>query len=180
MPNEHDERRKYLLGEVAKSEYLRDRLIVSLSSGGLGISFVSLEGWWAAAPPTFLCLLVSSWILWTVSVIAVVLSYYSSPSFLHAEIKEMDGGGSSGSGPGCASRITKRLNIISGISFIIGIVLFILFSSINIWDRAMSDGTNGGRDDRGLEYVPPAPKQDQPPAQQPPPQAPPPPPKGSE
>ena len=175
-----DEYRNNLIQAEQKSQDDYDKSIISLSGGALGISLVFYKEVIGKEVPLLPELLVWSWGVWAASIAAVVASYFLSRLALRKAIEQTDKNDFSGGVGGWAANCTSYANALSGILFVIGISLFIAFSSQNIEGKIMTE-KKGSDSIEKKGYVPPPPP---PPAKEPkpltegviPPPPPPPPP----
>ena len=153
---ENNYRDQLILAEQkAQGDY--DKSIVSLSGGALGISLVFIKDIIGAAQPLFLWCVVVAWSLWAFSIMSVVISYFTSGIALRKATAQHDKKEENQGRPGgCAAIVTQIFNILSGSSFVIGIVFFIIFSANNIEGRHMSKGDNG-KSTLKEGYMPPSP-----------------------
>lgn len=107
-----------------------DKTVLSLSGGALGISFAFVKDIVGSAPITNPSLLFLAWISWGLSVLWVLISYFTSNLALRKAIKQVDSDSIRSSKPGgIADTLTAICNALSGILFIIGVV----FISIFVW-----------------------------------------------
>tara|TARA_R110001583_G_scaffold89547_1_gene230886 strand:- start:1289 stop:1678 length:390 start_codon:yes stop_codon:yes gene_type:complete len=128
----NDEYRNNLIQAEQKSQDSYDKSIISLSGGALGISLVFYKeviGDQIAVNPE---LLICSWGVWAASIAAVVISYFFSRIALRKTIEQTDDSNFSGSVGGWAATLTSYANAVSGILFVVGISIFISFTSQNI------------------------------------------------
>ena len=178
-----DEYRNNLIQAEQKSQDDYDKSIISLSGGALGISLVFYKE--VIGGKTLNCpdLLVWSWGIWAASIAIVVVSYFLSRLALRKAIEQTDKNDFSGGVGGWAAKLTSYANALSGILFVVGISLFISFSSQNIESKAMSDQKGNDKVRRGYVPPPPPPSKDPEPLTEgviPPPPPPPPPAEDSE
>lgn len=127
-----DEYRNNLIQAEQKSQDDYDKSIISLSGGALGISLIFYKEVIGNESPVCSDLLIYSWSAWAASIGVVVISYFFSRLALHKAIEQTDQGDFSGGVGGWAATVTHYANALSGILFVIGISLFIGFSSQNI------------------------------------------------
>lgn len=150
-----NEYRNNLIQAEQNSQDAYDKSIVSLSGGALGISLVFYKEIIGENTPINHALLVWSWGVWAASIAAVVVSYYLSRLALRKAIDQTDKDDFSAGVGGWAAKWTSYTNALSGILFVIGIGLFITFSSFNIEGKTMTD--NNGNDNVKKGYTPPPP-----------------------
>ena len=132
-PKQLDDYRSMLLGLEQQMQSAYDKAIMTLSGGALGITFAFLKD---VADETALknmgCLL-TAWILWGLSVTAVLASFFTSTLALRKAIHQTDGkliytevvGG-------WFNRITSILNPLAGLLFFGGVIAIVLFVGRNI------------------------------------------------
>lgn len=155
-----DDYRNKLIQAEQKSQDDYDKSIVSLSGGALGISLIFYKEVIGGASPNSPDLLVWSWGLWAASIAAVVLSYFLSRFALRKAIHQADENNFSGGVGGWAANCTNYVNALSGVLFVIGIILFIIFSSKNIEGYTMSDPRDSEIFEKGYIPPPPPPKKE--------------------
>jgi hypothetical protein len=126
--------RQHLVLAEQKSQENYDKLVISLSCGGLGISFAFLDKFLKGKPPTpTLWLLAGAWACWAVSVSLVLVSYYLSRVALHKAIEQTDYGEIRSVRPGGrASACLVVCNIGSGFLFLVGVILMTWFIGVNL------------------------------------------------
>ncbi len=121
---------------LAKSQAQYDKTLVALSSSALGVSLVFVRNFLSSKHLVLLCLMELSWVLFALSLILILTSHYTSTIALKGAIKDLYI-------PDAKVRksytVTKRLNLWSGIAFLIGIVFLVIFSIKNISEIVMSD-----------------------------------------
>ena len=124
--------RNNLIQAEQKSQDDYDKSIISLSGGALGISLVFYKE--VIGDKEILCsdYLIWSWSAWAASIAAVVISYFLSRLALRIAIEQTDKNDFSHGVGGFPAKLTSYANAISGILFVLGISLFITFSSHNI------------------------------------------------
>jgi hypothetical protein len=126
------EYRSTLVAAEQKSQDDYDKTIVSLSGGALGISIVFLSDIVGESVPIVLWSIVAAWAFWALSLTSVVVSYFFSRMALSKAIEQIDKGTIEDNIGGWASPATKISNSVSGISFILGVVMLIYFVTKNI------------------------------------------------
>ena len=111
-----------------KAQESYDKAILSLSGGGLGVSLVYLKdviGTRALVLPGVLWV---AWITWTFSIVCILLSFFFSKHSLVKAIEQVDGGRIHSEVPGGNfAKTTERLNVLSGILFLLGVFFMLLF-----------------------------------------------------
>jgi len=107
-----------------------DKTVLSLSGGALGISFAFVKDIVDFTSATNSILLFLAWMSWGLSVLLVLVSYFTSHLALRKAIKQVDSGSIRTSKPGgTADTLTEICNALGGLLFIIGVV----FISIFVW-----------------------------------------------
>ena len=135
------EYRKVLVAADAKAQDDIDKLIVSLSGGGLGVSLVFLKDVIGLAYVQWPWALLGSWITWGASTACVLLSYYTSHATIGHDIKLIDSGKAYGSDWGGAyGRWTRLLNAAGGILFVAGVICILMFTGKNFYEKGVVYG----------------------------------------
>lgn len=113
-----------------------DKTVLSLSGGALGISFLFIKDVIGPHPIIHPGWLLSAWICWALSTLAVLSSFYTSNRALRKAIEQCDKGTIHCEPPGgFFSRITRNLNK-AGIFFLVfGIALMSAFVYTNLLQR---------------------------------------------
>ena len=86
------EYRVYLLDSEQKAQEEFDKTVLTLSGGALGISFAFIKDIVGPHPVVNVGYLFVAWILWGLSVTAVLASYFTSHLALRHAIKQVDRG----------------------------------------------------------------------------------------
>jgi len=127
------EYRDLLISTLQESQRAYDKAVLTLSGGALGVSIAFLRD--IVGPHSIVCsgLLFAAWLLWGVSVCFVLVSFLSSAFAQRHAITKVDSGQihSSHLG-GWFDTVTLVLNIGSGFFFVVGVILFGLFSYRNM------------------------------------------------
>lgn len=131
----HDTRKTYVANQYDQSN-LRDKYILTLSAAALGISVTYIDKIVSLAEAKCIALLVFSWIFFGCSLASVVYSYCLSVLCYGHYIKQMDEKFANGEdfqdiGSPC-DRYVECLNQFSMWCFIIGLIFFIVFATINV------------------------------------------------
>jgi len=125
--------RNHLIAAEQKAQEDFDKTVLSLSGGALGISFAFIKDIVGSGPFVGAPFLLLSWVSWGVSMVAVLLSYFSSHLALRWAIKQVDNKNIYNERPGgCYDRITAVLNGLGVLLFIVGVILIICFISQNL------------------------------------------------
>ena len=131
--NDLKEYRHLLITTFQKSEDKYDTAVLTLSGGALGISIVFLRdiiGSEIICHPIFITL---SWIFWGISIAVILASYLTSSYSMKKAIEQVDLGKINEEyAGGNWAKTTQVLNIIGGIFFFLGIILFSIFAFINM------------------------------------------------
>lgn len=136
MSNKEDfeEYRKILVNQLDKAQEDYDKAVLSLSGGGLGVSFAFIKdilpsGLNTAKSPSLLFL---AWICWVISVAFVLASHFFSQLTFRKAIYQIDDGTIGNEHPGGAYDLaTAIMNFLDGALFLAGTVLIICFAYAN-------------------------------------------------
>lgn len=111
-----------------------DKMIVSLSGGALGVSFIFLKDIVGGRPIAAHWLLMAAWGLWAASIASVLLSYYVGSALYRKSIDQVDDGTIHlvNEPGGWLNKAALVLNILSGSLFVLGVVAMMLFVSRNL------------------------------------------------
>jgi len=105
-----------------------DKTVLSLSGGALGVSFAFIKDIVGPDKITKPLLLFLAWICWGMSVIVILISYYTSHLALRKAIKQVDTNEIRKVQPGGkADRVTAICNGLGAALFFIGVVLISIF-----------------------------------------------------
>lgn len=138
------EYRQFLVAALERSQTEYDKAVISLSSGALGISFAFIKDFIKDQPQSTEYLY-AAWIMWALSICIVLISYYSSSLSSDTLIRKIDetiskveiySNDTTPDKPkrwtSIKIRITKILNLLSGVFFILGIASLIFFINKNL------------------------------------------------
>jgi hypothetical protein len=115
-----------VLEQKAQDDF--DKTVLSLSGGALGISFAFVKDIIGSATVTNPLFLILSWLSWGLSVMFILISYYTSHLALRKAIKQVDTNDILHSQPGgFADYLTAICNPLGGILFIVGVILISIF-----------------------------------------------------
>ena len=129
------EYRTLLTNIEQKSQEDYDKAILTLSGGALGVTFAFVKNIVGDSPVQFPWLLYSAWIAWTVSLLATLFSFYFSRKALRKAIGQLDENKIHSESPGgYLDKTTSFLNSSSGLLFIAGVILAIIFVTFNFGD----------------------------------------------
>ncbi len=130
--NELQEYRKLLTNLEQKSQEDYDKAILTLSGGALGVTFAFIKNIVKASSIQCPALIYSAWVVWTVSLLATLISFYFSRKALRKAIEQLDNGAIySGTPGGYFDKVTSVLNSLSGLLFIAGVIMAIIFVAYN-------------------------------------------------
>lgn len=133
--DEHPEYRALLTNIEQKSQEDYDKAILTLSGGALGITFAFVKNIVGNSPVQHSWLLYSAWVIWTVSLLTTLLSFYISRKALRKAIDQLDKKKIYTESPGgYYDKTTSVLNSSSGLLFIAGVILAIIFVTFNFGD----------------------------------------------
>ncbi|RME59841.1 hypothetical protein D6779_03325 [Candidatus Parcubacteria bacterium] len=133
MENPLDKYRETLLATEQKAQEDFDKTILTLSGSALGVTFAFIKDIVGDKPIINSDLIFFAWLSWGISISAVLLSYYFSHLALRKAIKQVDNGEIYKSHPGgLFDLITGILNALSGILFLVGVILAALFAQLNL------------------------------------------------
>jgi hypothetical protein len=120
-----------LARQKAQEDY--DKTVVTLSGGGLGVTFAFLEKVIGNGPATTPELLFAAWLCWAVSISGVLASYFLSRVSLQKAIEQVDSEDYPPRRPGGWTRFaTEAFNILSGALFVVGVIVAAIFALHNL------------------------------------------------
>src|SRR3972149_7557542 len=118
-----DEYRNYLIASKQSSQNTLDKHLISLSSGSLGLSIIFINNIVKDNPIYCKELLTISWILFSMTILLVLISFFSSIYSFSKAISQTDSQKIHDEEPGGAWNIfTKILNVINIVFFILGLI----------------------------------------------------------
>jgi len=115
-----------------KSQEQYDRTVIYLSGGALGISFTFVEKFIGESGAHWKVCLLSAWAVWGLSVTAALASFYFSALALRETAEAVSAGLK---WPAAKSRFdswTGFLNALSGVLFLGGVIMIIIFVALNL------------------------------------------------
>lgn len=116
-----------------KSQADYDKTVLALSGGALGISFAFVKDFIGESPIHCPWLLFYAWIVWGVSISAMLFSFFFSNLALTKAIKQIDENKIRIEHPGgFYDKATACLNIAGGVLFLAGVILSVLFVAHNL------------------------------------------------
>lgn len=126
------EYRKLLQDLEVKSLESYDKSVMTLSGGGLAISFAFLND--IIGDGAIICnsLLLISWTAWSLSILSVIFSFLCSHYALNKAIVSIDKNENTKRLGGGFDLLTRILNFSSGILFFIGTICMVIFATKNI------------------------------------------------
>ena len=127
-----EEYRNNLIASKQSSQNTLDKYLISLSSGALGLSIIFVNN--IIKDNSIYCksLLTISWILFSITILLVLISFFSSIHSFSKAISQTDSNSIHNEEPGGTWNIfTKILNVINIIFFILGLIFLLTFVSIN-------------------------------------------------
>ena len=101
-----------------------DRAILTLSSATLALTATFLKDI-APNPPKEPLLLVASWTGLIVAIVLIIGSFLISQWVIRAEARN--------EGAPWMTKLTVAVNVVAGVGFVVGIVLFAIFALLNVW-----------------------------------------------
>jgi hypothetical protein len=120
------EYRRVVVAAMQKSQDDYDKAVLSLSGGALGLTFALFQK--AHQTRQCLVLLETAWILWTLSLVAILISFFTGREANRVAIKQVDTGTVYQSIVGGAwARSTTVLNWCGGIFFLAGLVIAVVY-----------------------------------------------------
>lgn len=129
-------------GQKVQEDY--DKAVLTLSGGALGVSFAFIKDVIGPGAITHPRLLLGAWIVWGMSVVITLASYWFSGRALRKAINQIDAGNIHGKVPGGAyAGITESLNAVGGLLFVTGVILMVFFVSANV-DQVHRSGSPRG------------------------------------
>lgn len=137
-----NEFRNQLAGDAQTSQDNYDKTVITLSGGALVLSVAFIKE--ATKTPLLNTVwLTTAWISWSCSLSFMLLSFFTSHHAINFAIKQLDKGKTDyGDLTSCASAVTKALNVLGGISFILGVVAFLYFAHTNMEVTKMTEKAN--------------------------------------
>ncbi len=127
-----DEYRNYLITSNQTSQNTHDKYLISLSSGSLGLSIIFVNNIIKNNPIHCKILLNISWILFSITILFVLISFFSSILSFSKAISQTDSEQIYKEEPGGTWNIfTKILNVVNIICFTLGLIFLLVFVSLN-------------------------------------------------
>ena len=129
--------RKLLIDAQQQSYQQFDKTILTLSSGGLGVSITFLRDILPFEQITNYCFLIGSWILFTISILSTLISFLTSQYAYNKQLELIDAYFLNKDSDALTKKnrfaqITEGLNVSAAVFFILAVIGTIMFVSINI------------------------------------------------
>lgn len=133
MSDAMKEYRQHLVEAQQKSLESFDKTILSLSGGALAISLVFVHDIIGDGEMSGACLLFIAWVCWIVSMVSTLSSFLFSHHALRKAIDQVDAGAiHTDKRGGRFNLATHVANVLSLIAFVIGVILIVIFVSLNL------------------------------------------------
>ena len=134
------EYRQWLISAEQKAQDDFDKAVLSLSGGALGISFIFVKdiiGPGVIHHPVWILL---AWLSWAFSSLAILSSFFASHLALRRAIKQCDDGSIYRQTPsGIFSSVTRNLNALGSMLFVVGVCFMAAFIYSNLSVRDASN-----------------------------------------
>jgi hypothetical protein len=127
---EHVKYGETLLQSMQESQDQYDKSIISLSSGALGISFAFIDKLIDMGHAHGKPLLLTAWIFWAAAICSTLVSFYVSQRAMELAYKKWQAKEYGFTNPW--DWLTRVLNIISGLTFLLGVIALISFVYMNL------------------------------------------------
>jgi hypothetical protein len=135
---EYIRERQLLFNAKLQGSQSLDKAILTLSAGALGLSLTFMRQVAPHPQPTTLKLIILAWSCFGLSIVTTLISFLTSQKACNKQIEILEATflqhGDREKLTNKYSRVTMILNWFSIILFIAGVILFALFSAINISD----------------------------------------------
>jgi hypothetical protein len=133
MDKDLREYRQHLILAEQKAQDDYDKAVLALAGGGLGVSIAFVEKVVGTGTLEQSGLLAGSWLCWALSIACVLCSYFLSRHALRCAIAQVDGVQPQIRRLGGRMAIaTEVANFLSGLLFVIGVVLLSIFAVTNL------------------------------------------------
>jgi hypothetical protein len=110
-----------------------DKGVLAMSGGALGVSLVFLNDFIGSKSIANGCFLLAAWIVWGLSIVFVLASYFTSTFALRRAYSDASNDRIyNTAGRSCWATATLILNALGGISFFAGVVCFVAFVACNL------------------------------------------------
>jgi hypothetical protein len=118
------------LQQEMQSEY--DKAVLTLSGSAFAGSFLYVKEVLGSGAPMKALTLQLAWLFWGLSMLAVLASYWFSAKAMEKAVEQVDADKIfEGHAGGFFDKFTRAMNAVSGISFILGLVFFVIYVSSN-------------------------------------------------
>ncbi len=142
------EYRQWLISAEHKSQDDFDKAVLALSGGALGISFVFVRDIIGSGAIHNSGWLLAAWLLWALSSLAILASFFASHLALRRAVQQCDDGSIYSQTPGgMFAWTTRSLNALGAIVFVTGVCFMALFVHSNLSSR---DAENVGQEEAQL------------------------------
>ncbi len=139
-----EEYRKHCVTAEQKAQEDFDKSVLTLSGGGLGISFAFIKDLLGPGPIVHTALLFTAWLAWGISIVSTLGSFFLSQLALRTAIRQVDDGTIVDQYPGRAyARGTVALNALGGVMFLVGVVFIVWFVAVNLGGLHGAQATHG-------------------------------------
>jgi hypothetical protein len=126
------EYRQHLVLAEQKAQDDFDKAVISLSGGGLGISFAFVDKFVRSGQPVHHWILFAAWAAWTASIVAVLLSYCASIGACRKAIRQVDAKTIHTEEPGgWFAYFVDGYNYAGLALFLLGVMLIVVFVGFN-------------------------------------------------
>ena len=133
MNNQTSEYRKTLIELEQKIGEGYDKTLIALSGGALGVTITFIKDIVGESKIIFSGLALTAWSAWALSLSCLLAAFYFGTRAYRYAIQKLDEGKLNSANPGgIYSTITNCLNVIGGVSFISGVILFVWFAYRNL------------------------------------------------
>ena len=133
MDKDLQEYRQHLILAEQKAQEDYDKAVLALAGGGLGVSLAFVEKVVGTGTLEKSWLLAGSWLCWAVSIACVLCSYFLSRHALRCAIAQVDGVQTQIRRLGGRMAVaTEVANFMSGLLFVVGVVLISVFAVANL------------------------------------------------
>jgi len=132
-----NEYRKHMWDALRAGQEQYDKYLLTLSSGGLAISLMLLKDVFGKTTLAYPAILICSWGLFCVCILATVASFLTSQHCLRQRLEKYEACIGTGNfetinDPDRLEGLTNFLNYLSGVCFLLAIIATITFASINL------------------------------------------------
>ena len=133
MNDQTDEYRKTLIETEQKIGEGYDKTLIALSGGALGVTIMFIKDIVGKSEIQRGELALYAWSAWAVSLSSLLVAFYFGTCSYRYAIKKWDDGKLDQKNPGgIFAAITNILNVVGGVSFIVGVIFFVRFAYLNL------------------------------------------------